>query len=157
MDRRIALILLLLMFIIPVSGCLSRQGAADEDMVCISGQCFTVEVVDTAGTRALGLMHRDSLDQDRGMLFIFDYAGTYPFWMKNTLIPLDIIWIGSDMRIVAISKNTPPCEADPCPLYEPGVKSLYALEINAGLSDMHGFDVGDSVEIILAESGPDSI
>ena len=62
-----------------------------------------------------GLMFRENMDSDRGMLFIFEKEGEYPFWMKNTLIPLDIIWINKDKEVVFISENAQPCEeGKPC-------------------------------------------
>jgi uncharacterized membrane protein (UPF0127 family) len=117
-------------------------------MVCITGKCFGVEVVDTPATRSRGLMFRESLDQNKGMLFVYDEEGMYHFWMKNTLIPLDMIWIGQDMRIVNIARNAQPCTADPCPTYNPGGDAMYILEINGGLSERRGFVIGEEVEFL---------
>jgi len=119
------------------------------DSVCIKGTCFRVEIAATADQRARGLMYRESLDYDRGMLFVYASEGVYQFWMKNTLIPLDIIWIGSDKRIVNIKRNAEPCGAVSCPTINPGADSLYILEINGGLADALGFVVGDEVVISI--------
>ena len=67
------------------------------------------EIVDTPETIERGLMFRKSLGPNEGMLFVFEQAGFYPFWMKNTLIPLDIIWLDADWRIVSIAASVPPC------------------------------------------------
>jgi len=115
--------------------------------VCINGICFVVEVATTPESRARGLMFRESMDNDRGMLFIYDQEGIYQFWMKNTLIPLDMIWISEDKNIVNIKKRAQPCQPGYCPTINPGAEALYVLEINAGFSDRFGFEVGDDVEI----------
>jgi uncharacterized protein len=122
----------------------------ENEQVCIESECFDVEVVNTKADRERGLMYREDLDSDSGMLFIFDREGIYPFWMKNTLIDLDIIWINEDKEIVFISKNTQPCEADPCLSVNPNKKAKYVLEINGGLSEENGFSIGDDVEFDLS-------
>lgn len=90
-----------------------------------------------------GLMERQSLNKNEGMLFIFKQEGIYPFWMKNTLIPLDIIWISKEKKIVFINKNSQPCGTADCPIINPGVKAKYVLEINAGISEEIGLETGD--------------
>lgn len=115
--------------------------------VCINKECFKVEVVKTPQERAQGLMNRESLEKNTGMLFIFESENIYPFWMKNTLIPLDIIWIDSNKKIVHIGSNVPPCKSDPCPSYNPNKAAIYVLEINTGLSNKQGFKEGDEVKI----------
>ena len=116
------------------------------DKACFEDTCFNVEVVDTPETRQKGLMHRENLALNEGMLFVFDTSGNYPFWMKNTLIPLDMIWMNEEKEIVFIAKNVQPCEEDPCPSVNPGVDALYVLEINGGLSDVHSLEVGMRAE-----------
>ncbi|MCU0653655.1 MAG: DUF192 domain-containing protein [Candidatus Pacebacteria bacterium] len=127
------------------------RGAFNSDVsapkVCFAQKCYGVEVASTPEARDTGLMFRKQLDRDRGMLFVFDRDGSYHFWMKNTLIPLDIIWIGSDRRIAYISKNTPPCNSDPCPQYGPSSPARYVLEINAGQTDAVGARIGDEITI----------
>ena len=83
-------------------------------------------------------MHRESLDEKSGMLFVFPEDGRYGFWMKNTLIPLDIIWIDNDQRVVDI-QTAQPCTAEPCPSYTPSGDARYVLEINANVSEQYGF------------------
>jgi uncharacterized membrane protein (UPF0127 family) len=115
--------------------------------VCIRGVCFAVEVAVTEQERALGLMNRTALGKDRGMLFVFPGEGIHQFWMKNTRIALDIIFIDGDRRVVSIAKNAQPCRKNPCAIYAPTGNAAYALEINGGLSDRYGFTPGDLVEI----------
>src|SRR3989344_7461514 len=78
--------------------------------VCFQNSCVNVEVSDSPEERARGLMYRESLGENEGMLFIFEDEEIYPFWMKNTLILLDIIWISSDLIIVDIKKVVPCAE-----------------------------------------------
>ena len=117
--------------------------------VCFKNKCFNVEIVDDNIERQRGLMFRESLDNDTGMLFIFEKSGVYPFWMKNTLIPLDIIWIDEKKEVVYISKNTLICKNDPCSSYNPNTLALYVLEINAGKAEEIGLKVGDKLEFNL--------
>ena len=137
-------------FVIVVSGCLSGVDiSTGKGTVCFGERCFDVEIADTPEERAIGLMHRDDLGQDKGMLFIFEDSGVFPFWMKNTLIPLDIIWISQDNVVVYISRDTRPCIADPCPSVNPRKVALYVLEVNGGTSDKIGIGIGDMVTIDL--------
>jgi hypothetical protein len=114
--------------------------------VCIRGTCFDAELAVTAEERARGLMHRTALPRDRGMLFVFPQEALHRFWMKNTRIELDIIFIAGDRRIVGIAERARPCTADPCETFAPEVPAGYALEIAGGLSATYGFAVGDPVE-----------
>ena len=117
------------------------------DTVTIKGTRFTVEVVDDDQSRAMGLMYRKSMADDAGMLFVFDDAQPRAFWMKNTLIPLDILYFDQNRRLVSISANTPPCKntTSRCPSYPSAKPTQYVLEINAGLSEQHGFKPGDEL------------
>ncbi len=104
---------------------------------------FTVEVARTPQEQAQGLMHRQSLAPDRGMLFPYAPPQPVSFWMKNTLIPLDIIFIKQDRTIVNIAENTVPLSLDPVPSLEPVVA---VLEIAGGRSAELGIKAGDRVE-----------
>jgi len=117
--------------------------------VCINENCFEVEVAATPKEREKGLMQRSFMDQDEGMFFVFDREGRYSFWMKNTLISLDIIWINSDNKIVFIEKNAQPCHGLTCLSIAPDQTAKYVLEINGGLSDKFGFKIGDETIIKL--------
>jgi hypothetical protein len=91
-------------------------------------------------------MFRKSLDENQGLLFIFSQAGDYPFWMKNTLIPLDIIWLNSQKEVVFIQSDAPPCLKDPCPVFSAGQPSLYVLEINALEASKNDIKIGDRAD-----------
>lgn len=109
------------------------------------GETIYVEVAANAESRQRGLMFRDSLAADRGMIFLFPDHGLHPFWMKNTLIPLDILWLDASGKIVYIGAKTPPCEADPCPSYSPGKDASYVLELRAGRAAELGLEVGHTL------------
>jgi hypothetical protein len=115
--------------------------------VCFGGQCYGVELAKTPQETEHGLMYRASLDKDKGMLFDFGAAGIHKFWMKNTLISLDMVWIGADNKVIFISNNISPCIKDPCPLYGPDVPARYVLEINGGEMKRLAAKVGDEVVI----------
>jgi len=119
---------------------------SDISKVCFNEECFNVEIADTPKTRARGLMNREHLDQGSGMLFLFDTESKYHFWMKNTLIPLDIIWLDKNKKVVFIEHNVEPCEADPCETFGPGEKTKYVFEINSGLAKKIGLKERDYLE-----------
>lgn len=112
--------------------------------VCYIDRCFKIEIANNPKERELGLMFRESLDADQGMLFIHPKDGNYPFWMKNTLIPLDIIWIDKDQRVVFIQKDAKPC-SDQCLSIDPKVNSKYVLEVNSDLTEEIELAVGDKL------------
>jgi hypothetical protein len=93
--------------------------------------------------RQRGLMFRRELPAGRGMLFLFENPGRYGFWMLNTLVPLDIVWLDSERRVVFVSGNTPPCPAGTfCPTYGSEVLAQFVLELAAGQAAAHGLTVG---------------
>jgi uncharacterized protein len=107
---------------------------------------FSVEMATTNQQRQLGLMNRTGLADDAGMLFVFSKAGVVNFWMKNTLIPLDIIFINAEKKIVSIGANAQPCLVEDCPLISSKYDTLYVLEIKGGMAEQLGIKVGDRVE-----------
>jgi len=109
---------------------------------------FKAEIADTAPKQMKGLMFRKTLDEDKGMLFVFDYAFMQRFWMMNTSVPLDIIFINDEKKIINI-EEAEPCGLIPCKLYNSTDNALYVLEINQGLSKKYGFKKGTQVEFEL--------
>jgi len=102
----------------------------------------TVELARTDAERARGLMHRTALAPDAGMLFLFDESAEHAFWMKNTLIPLDMIFIAEDGRIAGIVARAIPGDLSP---RSAGGPSRYVLEVNGGWAEAHGVGPGDRV------------
>jgi uncharacterized membrane protein (UPF0127 family) len=115
----------------------TASAASTPRIILPDNSTVIVEVASDDPTREQGLMYRDHLADDRGMIFLFPQAGEYPFWMKNTLIPLDMIWMDAGHRIVHIAHDVPPCKADPCPNYPPNAKASSVLELAAGVAAKH--------------------
>ena len=107
------------------------------------GFMVSIEIADDEELRAQGLMYRDHLAPGAGMLFFFAQEGEYPFWMKNTRIPLDIIWIRADRRIAHVKHEVPPCHVPDCPSYPPNAIAKYVLELAGGEAAKHGLKEGD--------------
>ena len=103
-----------------------------------------VEIADDNAERSRGLMYRTDLAANAGMLFLFDAEQPRAFWMKNTPLPLDILYIAGDGRIVAIAEHTKPFSTDPIPSRTP---ALNVLEVNAGFAKRNGIAVGDRVSL----------
>jgi uncharacterized membrane protein (UPF0127 family) len=105
-----------------------------------------VEIASTESERQVGLMYRTNLSENAGMLFVFGSDGYYSFWMKNTLIPLDMIWINNNLTVVHIDHATP-CTQIVCQSYRSNASARYVLEVNGEFTDRHDIKVGDSVEL----------
>ncbi|MBI2599965.1 DUF192 domain-containing protein [Candidatus Daviesbacteria bacterium] len=116
----------------------------------INNMILKVEVADTPTKRSKGLGGRTSLPQDQGMLFIFDKADKYPFWMKGLSFPLDFVWIKDD-KVVDILPNIPPPVPNQkdtdLPVYSAKVEIDKVLEINGGMAQKLNIQVGDSVKL----------
>ena len=104
----------------------------------------SVEIADTNEKRALGLMYRRELPESHGMLFLFSRQELQSFWMKNTPLPLDILFIDSSLTIVGIARNTTPYSEKPIPSDKP---AQFVLEVNGGFCQRHGIAVGDHVQL----------
>lgn len=107
---------------------------------------LTVEVADTEKEREDGLMYRETLARDTGMWFAFEEEAPRVFWMKNTLIPLDVIFFNAKKEVVDYVPNMEPCKVAQCPRYPSSVSSMYALEVPAGYIQEKGIGVGDTVK-----------
>jgi uncharacterized membrane protein (UPF0127 family) len=117
------------------------------------GFVVTVEIANDDELRAQGLMYRDQLRPGTGMLFLFAQDGEYPFWMKNTRIALDILWLDSQRKVVHVEHDVQPCRVTDCPSYPPDATARYVLEVAAGVARAHGLAVGD----VLRFEGTDTI
>ena len=105
-----------------------------------------VEIADDNEERTKGLMLREKLNENEGMLFVFENEGYQAFWMKNTLIPLDIIFIGKDLGIVDI-KNAVPCKEENCALYKSSKPAKYVLEVNDHFTIKNNIKIGDKITL----------
>ena len=123
--------------------------SAGDPEVELKGKRFSVEVADTREKQALGLMFRDSMPADHGMLFIFPREAPRSFWMKNTRIPLDIMYFNEELELVSISADTPPCRVRYCPSYPSKRPAKFVLELNAGTAAELGVELGDRLRLDL--------
>ncbi len=114
-----------------------------------TGKSLSVEIAETVDKRSQGLMFRKSLEADRGMLFIFPEMGNWTFWMKNTLIPLDILWMDESGEILHIESHVPICtkKDDSCPRYHSNRESMFVLEIPSGRAKELGLTPGTRLSL----------
>ncbi len=129
--------------LLPLLLALSACASARTPWVEVGGERFQVEVADDDAERARGLMFRDAMADDHGMLFIHDRQEPQAYWMKNTRIPLDILYFDRDRRLVSQQRDVPPCSAgDRCPPYPSRAPAQYVLELNAGQAARLGLQDG---------------
>ncbi|MEM9003924.1 MAG: DUF192 domain-containing protein [Cyanobacteria bacterium P01_F01_bin.86] len=122
--------------------------------VQLGDQTIGLEVAQTRQQQAIGLMFRDTLADDHGMLFPFAPPRPVRFWMKNVSIPLDMVFLYQG-EVVEIAHDVPPCESEPCPTYGPDELLVeYVIELRGGLAELLGLQVGDVVEIQWLETAP---
>lgn len=121
-----------------------------------TGVSLTVEIAETVDKRSQGLMFRKSLEADHGMLFIFPEMGHWTFWMKNTLISLDILWLDELGKILHVESHVPICtkKDDSCPRYYSTRESLYVLEIQAGKAKELGLTPGTRLSLTIPSKQP---
>lgn len=124
---------------------LTKQIVFGEDKICHENVCFEVEIADDMLERQKWLMFREELAEKRWMIFVFSEDSKHAFWMKNTLIPLDMIWIDKDYKIVDI-QNAIPCKTEICQTYNPKGNSRYVLEIWSELTKKYGIEIWDILE-----------
>ncbi len=120
------------------------------------GTIITLELASTPEERRQGLMFRPSMAADHGMLFVFDHEGLPGIWMKNTLIPLDLLYLNSRGEIVDIIENAEPCKVEDCPTYQPTKPSVAVLELAAGVVEAHGLKAGDPLIFVRVPDYPSS-
>lgn len=106
-----------------------------------------VEIANDQAEQSRGLMFRQSLEWNNGMFFVFKEQGSLSFWMKNTYIPLDMIFISRDLQIVDIKENVQPCLEQNCPIYPSKEPAKYVLEVNAGFAQQNGIKIGDTLSL----------
>jgi uncharacterized membrane protein (UPF0127 family) len=135
----------ILVFLLACAGIL--PAGARFATVYVQDKPFRVEIAETPEAHARGLMFRSRLKEGYGMLFIFGEEDIRSFWMKNTLIPLDIIYLNSDRQVVDLYASVPPCCSDPCPSYISALPARYVLEIAGGTAKKLKLQIGDKIFI----------
>ena len=119
--------------IVAIAWSLSVCAGARQPWVELGNQRYAIEIADDDAERARGLMFRDALPTGHGMLFIHDAEEPQAYWMKNTKIPLDILYFDDERKLVAQQRDVPPCSlGDGCPSYPSDAPARYVLELNAG-------------------------
>lgn len=114
----------------------------------LANQEIILEVADNNFLRRLGLSGRDYMDENYGMIFVYDYEiEGLSFWMKDTLIPLDMIFLNKNFEVVHIIENVPICYEEPCSQYTYEGSAKYVLELNAGWVENHGVELGEVLEL----------
>lgn len=109
---------------------------------------FEVYVADSFGKKTLGLMHRQSIKKDEGMLFIFGRDGKYDIWMPNMKFKIDILWMDSDAKVLKIVEGAEPCESIfSCPAYVSPANARYVLELKSGVVKREGIKQGESFDL----------
>jgi uncharacterized membrane protein (UPF0127 family) len=112
----------------------------------IAGKVLKVDLALTQKDQEQGLSGRKELNEEEGMLFVFNHTGQYPFWMKDMNFAIDIIWLGEDLRVVYIKKNALP-ESYP-ETFLPDQNAKYVLEVLSQFSEKNNLKVGDKVEFL---------
>jgi uncharacterized membrane protein (UPF0127 family) len=115
--------------------------------VYVQDKPFLVEIAETPDAHARGLMFRTCLKDGYGMLFVFEDEDIRSFWMKNTLISLDIIYLNKDRQVVDLHSSVPPCRSDPCPSYTSALPARFVLEIKGGTASKLKLKIGDKIFI----------
>lgn len=111
-------------------------------------QQIEIEIADDQEQRAQGMMYRSAMDENKGMLFIHDYPEIQSYWMKNTKLPLDIIYVGDNKEIVTIYQGVMPYSKKSIPSSS---EALYVVEVNAGFTGRHGIEEGDLIDFEILD------
>src|SRR3989338_6532280 len=140
--KRAALFLLFLLLVL--AGCTDQLTVS---FATLEGTTMiTAEIADVPKERALGLMYRESLPENAGMLFIFPDLNYRTFWMKNVKFSIDLIFVDSGLNVNEV-KTVQPCTAEPCPVYPSEFPAQYVIEVNAGFAEKHGIRAGTKVDL----------
>ena len=137
-------ILVIFVFLVMIASCKSENAVFIDNVN--EKIKVNVEIADSPEERAAGLMFRESLGENSGMLFIFDDEKTRSFWMKNTLIPLDMVFISEDLEIIDI-KYAVPCREDPCISYVSKEPAEYVLEVNENFTIRNDIAIGNTINL----------
>lgn len=126
----------------------SLTANAGEALIAVNDHRFEVELAVTPAEREVGLMYRTELAPNRGMLFVYPDPQRVSFWMKQTLIPLDILFFDGEGRLVQSYANVQPCRRDPCRNYSNEIPAQYVLEVAAGTAERLSIKLGNRLEIL---------
>lgn len=139
-KRKLLAAFIIAVFLLAISACFMEKLS-----VIIQGHEFKVKAAGEGFSGHRGLMLQFGLPKDEGMLFVLEKQEPQSFWMKNMLIPIDMIFIDENMTVVDINRNAQPCSAERCSSYLSSAPAKYVLEVNAGTCDSLNIRVGDTV------------
>ena len=128
---RISRLTVFLISLLNIEATISNDIAFEQKLLVLVGEEYLLEIARSEKQRNHGLMFRDHLDSRQGMLFIYPRSGNHRIWMKNTLIPLTVVWVDESNVVIGIKKLFP-CDYDPCPSYGVSIPSKYILELSSG-------------------------
>jgi hypothetical protein len=129
----------------------SQAGRFDDGTVSVGGKAFDVAVANDHAERTRGLMFVQNMPEDAGMLFIFPNTQYRLFWMKNTLIPLDILYFDDNRQLINVERAVP-CKSSSCPHYPSRGRARYVLELNLGISQRYDFTPGMKLELDIDQA-----
>ncbi len=145
MKKFIIFIIIIFLLVILISVFYLNKPFPDTITLKIKNQNFYLQKAITTQEKEKGLMFVENLDNNTGMIFIWSDEQSRVFWMKNTLIPLDIVFLDKNKKIVDIKHNFQPCHEDPCPTYT-SKPAMYVIEINEGLAEKLNLTNGERIE-----------
>lgn len=151
-ETIIVIILVTLTFIAATSIIITGgpELASDTIDLTINNRIFTLEIAKTPMEVTRGLMNRNTISEDGGMIFIFDSDEPRSFWMKDTLVNLDMIFVNYSNHIVDINRNAKPCiEAEDCISYQSSAPAKYVIEFNADVAEEMGLEIGQQINITI--------
>ena len=140
-------IIITCLLILIFSSFVSLSINAEDKFAVISNKIINLEIAQTFQERQTGLMNRDYLNENQGMIFLFDHPQQVDFWMKNMKISLDMLFI-SNKKIVNMYKNVPPCTAEPCLIYPSKHDIDSVLELKAGFCDKNNVKIGENIQLV---------
>ncbi|MGA9343035.1 MAG: DUF192 domain-containing protein [Rhodanobacteraceae bacterium] len=136
-----------LAILISTSASATSENPLPSTVVEIDGHRLTAELAESDSARERGLMYREHMAPDHGMLFVFPDSAMRVFWMKNTKIALDMLFFDDQRKLISVQRRVPPCRSDPCPLYPSAGPARYVLELNGGQAEKLDVKPGDQLHI----------
>ena len=131
---------MLLWFILSLQAVYPAAIEFDRSSLIINGVEYSIEIAKTSKQRSQGLMFRRNLDIREGMLFVYPRSDYHRIWMKNTLIPLSVIWLDGNETVIVV-KILPPCKFDPCPSYGVSEPAKYIIELSSEVTSVKSGDI----------------